>query len=398
MMDVRVSSNATVSDFESNPDLLFLAFKCGILILTLVVGLPGNVWVCWVVFRTKWLQTSNNALLVSLAASDLLKCSVDTPLLLASFVRSAESNRLPVSVCALQQFTWALCSCVQLLTLASISVERYHAISFPFQTERRRARVRLWIMFIWLCGLVLAGIALTLSKQSLFYAHCRPPVPPSDGHPYPFGPYVLVPIWGLSLTVIVIHYGRIIKLVRQHRKKVFSRGIRVMPTVSEHVWSCLGESASAPRSAPPLACCKPVAGCRPGHSVSGESCSGPVAAGARRTLPEIVGAVCLRTPGARERGKKQVEGKLAKRFGYIIITFTLFWLPMVVILLMNHLIARPDTDKLLLEMETSALVLTCVQAAVDPLIYTLVTRQFRCELSKIFLSIRKCPLKFPSKI
>ncbi|XP_051913223.1 D(4) dopamine receptor-like [Hippocampus zosterae] len=392
MMDMRVSSNATAADIDSKPDLLFLAFKCAILILTLAVGLPGNAWVCWVVFRTKWLQTSNNALLVSLAASDLLKCSVDTPLLLASFVRSAENNRPPVAACALQQFTWVLCSCVQLLTVASISVERYHAISFPFQSERRRARVRIWILFIWLCGLVLAGIALTLSKQSLFYAHCRPPVPPSDAHPDPFGPYVLVPIWGLSLTVIVIHYGRIIKLVRQHRNKVFSRGIRVMPTVSDHVWSCLGESASAPRSAPPLA------GCRAGHSVSGESCSPPVAAGARGTLPDIVGAVCLRTPGARERGKKQVEGKLAKRVGYIIIAFTIFWLPMVVILLMKRLVARPDTDKLLLEMETSAMVLTCVQAAVDPLIYTLVTRQFRDELSKIFSSIRKCPLKFPSKI
>ncbi|XP_077369655.1 5-hydroxytryptamine receptor 2B-like isoform X2 [Festucalex cinctus] len=310
MMDVHDSRNDTTSDIEANPDLLFLVLKCAILIVTLVVGLPGNVWVCWVVFRTKCLQTSNNALLVSLAASDFLKCSVDAPLLLASFVRSAEGGRLPVSVCALQQFTWALCSCVQLLTLASISVERYQAISFPFQTDRRRARVRLWIPFIWLCGLVLAGVALSLSKKSLFYAHCRPAVSHSDGHPDPFGPYVLVPIWGLSLTVIVIHYGRIIKLVRQHRKKVFSRGIRVMPTVSEQVWSWLGEPVSAPGPATP-----PVGGRRAARSVSREARSGNVAGGARRTFPEIVGAVCLRTPGARERGKKQVEGKLAKRFG-----------------------------------------------------------------------------------
>ncbi|KAM9829342.1 D(3) dopamine receptor-like isoform 1-T1 [Syngnathus typhle] len=393
MMDAHISGNKTTSEIESNPDFFFLVFKCVILIVTLVVGLPGNVWVCWVVFRTKCLQTSNNALLVSLAASDILKCSVDTPLLLVSFTRSVEGGRLPLCMCALQQFTWALCSCVQLLTLASISVERYQAISFPFHTERRRARVRLWILLIWLCGLVLAVVALMLSKQSLFYAHCRPPAPVNGGHPDLFGPYVLVPIWGLSLIVIVIHYGRIIKLVRQHRKKVFSRGIRVMPTVSAQVWSWLGEPASEPQSATPLAYCKPLAARRAVHSVSGEQCSGFVSGGPRRALPEIVGAVCLRTPGARERGKKQVEGKLAKRFGYIIIAFTLFWLPMVVILLMNHLITRPDTDRLLLEMETWAMVLTCVQAAVDPLIYTVVTRQFRYELRKMFLSIRKCRLK-----
>lgn len=49
---------------------------------------------------------------------------------------------------------------------------------------------------------------------------------------------------------------------------------------------------------------------------------------------ERVRAVCLLTPTARERGQKMTEGKLAKRFGYII-TFTLFWMPMVVILLIQ---------------------------------------------------------------
>lgn len=53
----------------------------------------------------------------------------------------------------------------------------------------------------------------------------------------------------------------------------------------------------------------------------------------------------------------------------------------------------PFFTQLLMELETSAIVLTCVQAAVDPLIYTLVTRQFRSELSKILSSIPGCPLK-----
>jgi len=49
----------------------------------------------------------------------------------------------------------------------------------------------------------------------------------------------------------------------------------------------------------------------------------------------MVGAVCLLTPGARARGKKQVEGRLALRFGYIIIAFTLFWVPLVAVLLVH---------------------------------------------------------------
>ncbi|TKS77686.1 D(2) dopamine receptor [Collichthys lucidus] len=205
--------------------------------------------------RTKSLQTSNNALLVSLAASDLLKCSVDTPLLLFSFLRYGKDSQVSVPVCTLQQFTYALCSCVQLLTLVSISVERFQAIAFPFQTERRKARVRLWILSIWACGLILAIISLTLSKKALFYMLCRPHIGEHDDERLrywdPFGPYVLVPVWGLSLTVIVIHYVRIFKVVRQHRKKVFNRGVQLRPTVAEHVWGWLNVPASSPRTAPP---------------------------------------------------------------------------------------------------------------------------------------------------
>ncbi|KAM9350980.1 5-hydroxytryptamine receptor 2B-like [Symphorus nematophorus] len=385
-MDAHTFWNQTTAHNETLVETMFFIFNCTVLTLTLVLGSPGNLWVCWVVFRTKSLQTSNNALLVSLAASDLLKCSVDTPLLLFSFLRYGKDSQVSVPVCTLQQFTYALCSCVQLLTLVSISVERFQAIAFPFQTERRKARVRVWILSIWACGLILAVISLTLAKEALFYMLCRPH---TNEHPYwdPFGPYVLVPVWGLSLTVIVVHYVRIFKVVRKHRKKVFNRGVQLRPTVSGHVWDWLSVLASAPRTAP----------LPPRRTVllvaeAGAPCAGSSTGGATGRPPEIVGAVCLLTPGARERGKKQMEGKVAQRFGYIIIAFTLFWLPMVVILLTNF-ISWQDTDKLLMELETSALVLTCVQAAVDPLIYTLVTRQFRSELSKILSSIPGCPLK-----
>ncbi|KAM7411789.1 hypothetical protein PAMA_021657 [Pampus argenteus] len=396
-MDARTFWNETTARHETRIDTIFLIINCTVLTLTLVLGLPGNLWVCWVVFRTKRLQTCNNALLVSLAASDLLKCAVDTPLLLFSFLRYGKGSQVSVSVCTLQQFTYALCSCVQLLTLVSISVERFQAIAFPFQTERRKARVRLWILFIWVCGLVLAIVSLTLSKKAIFYMLCRPHI---GEHGYehlrysdPFGPYVLVPVWGLSLTVIVTHYVRIFKVVRQHRKKVFNHGVQLRPTVSEHAWGLLSVSASPPRTAPPGSG-SPLPARRTVLLVAeaGASCAATYMGGVQGRPPEIVGAVCLLTPGAKERGKKQMEGKLAQRFGYIIIAFTLFWVPMVVILLMN-VISWQDTDRLLMELETSAMVLTFVQAAVDPLIYTLVTRQFRSELGKIFSSIQGCPLK-----
>ncbi|XP_056897511.1 D(4) dopamine receptor-like [Takifugu flavidus] len=396
-MDECASCNATNAQrAETASDNLFFAFNCAVLTFTLLLGLPGNLWVCWVVFRTKSLRTFNNALLVSLAASDLLKCSVDTPLFLLSLLR-----RVTVPVCALQQFTYALCSCVQLLTLVSISVERFQAIAFPFQTERRKARVRLWILSIWVCGFILAGVSLALSREAL----CRPYVRELGEERLPyldlFGPYVLVPVWGLSLMVIVIHYVRIFKVVRRHRRKVVSRGVRPRPVVSAAIWSMLSDSPAASQTAPPRPSGSLPSGVTgsplpPRRPVLFVAAAGAASGGSSprdtpRRRSAIVGAVCFLTPGAKERGKKRMEGKLAQRFGYIIIAFTLSWVPMVVILLMNAI--WKDTDRLLMQLETSATVLTCVQAAVDPLIYTLVTRQFRSELGKILSSIPGCPPK-----
>lgn len=353
-MDIHTLLNETDAHSGTHVDTMFLLFNCTVLTLTLILGLPGNLWICWVVSRTKSLQTCNNALLVSLAASDLLKCSVDTPLLLFSFLRYGGEDRVSVSVCTLQQFTYALCSCVQLLTLVSISVERFQAIAFPFQTERRKARIRVWILSIWACGLLLAVISLTLSKHPLFYMLCRPHIGGYGAerlqYSDPFGPYVLVPVWGLSLTLIVIHYLRIFRVVRKHRKKLFHRGVQLRPTVSEHAWAWLSVSANpAPRTAPRGYCksLPPVASSSPPlhpHQAvllvaeAGASCADASSTGggcAPGRPPEIVGAVCLLTPGAKEQGKKRMEGKVAQRFGYIIIAFTLFWVPMVVILLVN---------------------------------------------------------------
>ncbi|XP_028309857.1 D(4) dopamine receptor-like [Gouania willdenowi] len=396
-----IKNHTAAGNYGTRMETVFLIFNCTVLSLSLVLGLPGNLWVCWVVFRTKSLQTCNNALLVSLAASDLLKCSVDTPLLLFSTLSFGKA--VQVSVCTLQQFTYALCSCVQLLTLVSISVERFQAIAFPFQTERRRARVRLWIMSIWGCGLFLALLSLSLSKTPLLYLLCRPPFTQTgDLHrdPDPFGPYVLVPVWGLSLTVIIIHYMRIFKVVRQHRKKVFHRGVQLGPAVAAHScgWFSVPGLAPGPeptRSFNPLPAVDSGSPLPPRRTVlMVEEAVGPGGVGPR-SAPEIVGAVCLLTPGARERGKKRVEGKLAQRFGYIIVAFTLFWVPMVVVLLLN-VSSWQGTDRLLIELETSAVVLTCVQAAVDPLLYTFVTKQFRSELSKFLSSVPGCPLNLKS--
>ncbi|XP_075901979.1 D(3) dopamine receptor-like [Nelusetta ayraudi] len=372
----ETSCNQTSSS-SSSP--AFLTFNCSVLSLTLVLGSPWNLWVCWLVFRTRSLRNVNTALLVSLAAADLLKCCVDSPLLLLSLLLGpgGRGQGWGRGVCALQRFTFALCSGAQLLTLVSISVERFQALAFPFQTQQRRLlRVRLWIPAVWGCGLALAGLSLALAQQG---ALCHTPPRGWDG----FGACVLVPLWGVSLGVIVVHYGRIFRLVRQHRQKVFDRGVELgHRRAPADPW---GSAAADPTPSRRTVLLVTEAGApRPGSASAAAAVAPPVA-----ERPEIVGAVCFLTSWAKERGKKRVEGKLAKRFGYIIVAFMLSWLPLVAVLLLDAL--WHHNHQLLVELETTAMVLTCVQAAVDPLIYTLVTRQFRSELAKLLSSIPWCP-------
>lgn len=313
------SCNHTSSSFSpSSFSSAFLTFNCTVLTLTLLLGSPWNLGVCWLVFRTRSLRTADTALLVNLAAADLLKCSVDSPLLLLSLLLDSggRGQGWGRGVCALQRCTFALCSGAQLLTLVSISVERFQALAFPFQTQRRRKlRLRLWIPAVWGCGLVLAGFSLALAQQGASLRRRG-----WDG----FEAWVLVPLWGVSLGVILVHYGRIFRLVQQHQQKVFDRGVEPRPSGAPGPWD-------STNPAPPQRTVLLVA--EAGASAPGSASTAPTVAEGS----EIVGAVCFLTSWAKERGKKRVEGKLAKRFGYIIVAFTLSWLPLVAVLLLDAL-------------------------------------------------------------
>ncbi|KAJ8265801.1 hypothetical protein COCON_G00149000 [Conger conger] len=228
---------------------------------------------------------------------------------------------------------------------------------------------------------------------------CRHVRMDSRVHSDPFGTYVLIPVWGSSLALIIVHYLRIFTVVRQHTNKIFDSGIHFRSSVSRPVsdWRLVTLSAHrtsgihAPGTSASESAENPDHRVNPvTHTVSGAHKQSLSSA---NKPPEIVGAICILTPIARELGKKRLEGKVAKRFGYIIIAFILFWVPMVVILLLN-VIVESDVNsvcsRVLLELETCAMVVTCIPAALNPLLYTAVNRQFRTEFSKLLSTARTC--------
>ncbi|MCI4380726.1 hypothetical protein PGIGA_G00243490 [Pangasianodon gigas] len=342
----------------------FVILNSSLLCFTFIIGTSANLLVCWVAFRAKSLRTGSNALLVSLAAGDLIRCFVDAPVSVALLALRERRVRSGSVLCRVQQLTYLLCSCAQLLTLAAISVERFQTIAFPFSTEKRRGRIRIWILIIWIFAVTVAVSSVILSIDPLSYSTCRHLDSPKSFalHADYIDACVLIPIWSLCVILIAVNYLRIFVVVKQHSNKIYDSGVCVLTRVS----SCRLPQASA---------------LEPGRGEGKYPCSGP----------EIVGAVCVLTPKARALGKARVEGRLARRLGYIITAVVVFWLPLVLLLPLRLLLkCSACCSWVMWELETSAMVLTCVPAAVDPLIYTLLHRHFCTEFRKLFCTNQSC--------
>lgn len=199
-----------------------------LLLPTSAVGLAANAFVLLAVWRQKSLQTCNNALLVNLAVGDLLRCVVDCPLLLAVVVAVQHRGRGTPLLCDAQLAAFSFSCCVQLLTLACISVERHQAVSQPFRMAQRRRRLFVVIPATWVVAAAVAAVCLLYLKDSPVHVRCRGrhqvDAAAAASSYDTFGLYVLLPLWAACFAVITGFYAQIFALVRAHNRKIMDNG------------------------------------------------------------------------------------------------------------------------------------------------------------------------------
>lgn len=321
-MDFVWPSNET--NVNESASARFLIFNSFLLSVDVLMGTCGNVFVCCAVLRNRSLRTANNALLFNLSVVAFLKCSLDSPLFLSSLI--VGEKRVGIFLCCVQQFTYSLFTCVQFLTLVLISMDRYQAVAFPF--KNRNERIRIWILLLWVCGLFFAILSLTLCDDFVCYMTCRHLRKFSPSRADPFGVYVLVPVWGFSLVLVIVYNVRIFLVVRQHTRKITDIGVQFKPSLGTH--RPRFDLHSAPRTAAAARVQKPGTARESASFQPLDEFRG--ACDTNHADTRIAGAVCILTPAARELGKKRLEGRVAKRLGYIIITVIIFWAPLFVIL------------------------------------------------------------------
>ncbi|XP_038872940.1 parietopsin [Salvelinus namaycush] len=204
----------------------------------------------------------------------------DTVPMRSMTLRTTVGRRGPVGggleelLCDTQVASFSFSCCIQLLTLACISMERHQAITHPFKITQRRRRILVWIPLTWMVEETVAAI----------------PVPET-------------------------------------------------PAAKQ----CL----------------------------------------------EVEGGVCMMPSFANKEHAKKKESKLAKRSGYIILTFLIFWMPLIVMMLANVFCNRNRNFRMgtAQNLEILSVSVACMTSASNPITYAVVNPQFRTEF---YYLRRKC--------
>ncbi|XP_052127051.1 prolactin-releasing peptide receptor-like [Frankliniella occidentalis] len=123
------------------------AFFCLLYTTIFVLGVFGNVLVCYVVGRNRAMQTVTNFFITNLALSDILLCILAVPFTpLYTFVGNWVFGRV---LCHLVAYAQGTSVYISTLTLTSIAIDRYFVIIYPFQPRMKQSTCLYIILFIW---------------------------------------------------------------------------------------------------------------------------------------------------------------------------------------------------------------------------------------------------------
>ena len=104
--------------------------------------------------------------------------------------------------------------------------------------------------------------------------------------------------------------------------------------------------------------------------------------------PEIHGSICVMDPSNRERGKRRVELKTAKRTAVVIVTFVACWLPYWAVILASVGVFRTKMNvNIWFNVYIITLAVAVLAALMNPIVYGLINNHFR---SGIVRMLKRC--------
>ncbi|XP_070195606.1 orexin/Hypocretin receptor type 1-like [Littorina saxatilis] len=198
------------------------------------VGVLGNFLVCFVVLRSRHMQSVTNLFIVNLAVADLIVLIFSSPPTVLQTV--TESWFLGEAMCKIAHLIQTQSIAVSVQTLCAIAVERYFAICRPLKSRITRKKVTITVLTIWTVGTSVAlpsAVYMQLQPSfvdpelSKYLAYCE-----LDLHPVSERVYNLVLIVALYLVPMVT-IGVFYAIISHHLWNVQVPGVTVRGTKRE---------------------------------------------------------------------------------------------------------------------------------------------------------------------
>ena len=192
------------------------ALVCATLLLAALIG---NFLVLWMVCKNKNLRTIPNHFIVSLALADIMMATFCQPPCLTVLV--AGKRTYGNFVCQLQGYVVAMLSCVSLLTLTLVAVNRYFLIVRPKNYPKifTAKRTRLMILSIWVLSLLVPLPYLCSDHRYVYHAgkfFCFQVV---EVDFFTLLGYVFVAI---PMVVLTFCYSEVFRALKKHNKRLRS--------------------------------------------------------------------------------------------------------------------------------------------------------------------------------
>ena len=316
-----------MSDF-GKMEKVFLGIIVGLMCVTALVA---NFLVIFVVYRNTTLrQQFSSVFIVNLAMCDLLMALLSMPFSLGALVR--HDWPFTTLLCHFNGFSNQILGISAILTLAVISIDRFYAVIKPLKYRAKMTMQKAFnsVCYVWiqaaLFALVPALYGWYVFNENYFF--CTFSSVYRDRREIAFAYCLYLFNFGVPLVIMLVAYYKIFQVARRHSQRIAPAVVR-LGTFGIQNLADIRKEIGRQREA----------------------------RAARKIILVIAAFLCCNAPYTAMRLLELLNGCKLK-------------LPMIVTI--------------------CAKLLNFLKSSLDPLIYGLFQRRFRCALSAIFLPKTKC--------
>lgn len=225
-MNDTAMSNTTVHQLINN-----VLVQSGFFILytaIFVIGIFGNVLVCYVVIRNRAMHTVTNYFITNLALSDVLLCVLAVPFTpLYTFLGRWVFGRF---LCHLVSYAQGCSVYISTLTLTAIAMDRFFVIIYPFHPRMKVETCVYIIAAVWVCSLLLTlpyGLYMSLNTYDNIDDHYCEEDWPSESSRKLYGSVTVALQFILPFLIIAVCYICVsVKLSDRNKAKPGNKTMR----------------------------------------------------------------------------------------------------------------------------------------------------------------------------